>query len=124
MFTGLRYACSKYRADIIHIPSVVALIEFSERFSYYGAGAVYTNFIQQPLPAGSKTGAGHGGQSGALGMGQQVATGLNTFNQFWYVHPLMFTPLSILTLHRVYVIPLFGTSAYHYETSYYHLRVC
>lgn len=47
---------------------------------------------QQPLPEGSRTGAGgHNKVSGALGKGIQTATGLTTFNQFW-----------------VYVIPLFG----------------
>lgn len=50
-----------------------------------------TNFIQQPLPTGSKTGAGFGGQSGALNMGQKTSTGISTFNQFW-----------------VYLVPLFG----------------
>ncbi|KAF7589509.1 hypothetical protein BBP40_004216 [Aspergillus hancockii] len=30
------------------------------------------NFIQQPLPPHSSTGAGHGGQPGALGMGQSL----------------------------------------------------
>ncbi|KAF8314556.1 PTR2-domain-containing protein [Cantharellus anzutake] len=64
----------------------------AERFSYYGSTAVFTNFIQQPLPRGSRTGAGgHDHVSGALGRGIQAATGLTTFNQFW-----------------VYVIPLFG----------------
>jgi hypothetical protein len=36
------------------------------------------NFIQQPLPEGSITGAGFSGQSGALGMGQRASTGLTT----------------------------------------------
>ena len=54
-----------------------------------GTTAVFTNFIQQPLPDGSSTGAGHSGQSGALGMGQRAAFGLNTFNSFWaYVTPI------------------------------------
>ena len=49
-----------------------------------------TNFIQQPLPQGSRTGAaGIDGQAGALGMGQRASTGLGTFNQFW----VYFTPL-------------------------------
>lgn len=49
-----------------------------------------TNFIQQPLPPGSHTGAGGAnGQSGALGLGQRTAFGLTTFYQFWcYVTPL------------------------------------
>ncbi|KAF8860317.1 PTR2-domain-containing protein [Acephala macrosclerotiorum] len=77
-----------------HIPWKVytlAFVELCERFSYYGTTVVFTNFIQQPLPDGSKTGAGFGGQSGALNMGQQASTGIGTFNQFW-----------------VYLLPLFG----------------
>lgn len=96
-----------------HIPWKVytlAFVELCERFSYYGSTVVckyssiiliqqeqqltffaVTNFIQQPMPDGSKTGAGFGGQSGALNMGQQASTGLTTFNQFW-----------------VYLLPLFG----------------
>jgi hypothetical protein len=34
------------------------------------------NFIQQPLPEGSRTGAGD--QPGALNMGQRASTGLTT----------------------------------------------
>ncbi|KAG9315165.1 POT family-domain-containing protein [Chiua virens] len=49
---------------------MIAVVELAERFSYYGASAVFVNFIQQPLPPGSKTGAGGAnGQSGALGDG-------------------------------------------------------
>lgn len=58
---------------------------------YFLANFSVTNFIQQPLPKGSTTGAGFSGQSGALNMGQQASTGIGTFNQFW-----------------VYLIPLFG----------------
>ncbi|KAJ3757127.1 PTR2-domain-containing protein [Lentinula raphanica] len=72
---------------------LIAFVELAERFSYYGASVVFTNFIQQTLPDGSRTGAGGGGdgQSGALGKGQQVASGLTTFYGFW-----------------AYVVPLFG----------------
>lgn len=70
---------------------VIAFVELAERFSYYGSTVVFTNFIQQPLPAGSRTGSNPDGQPGALGMGQRASTGLTTFNTFW-----------------VYVIPLFG----------------
>ena len=41
-------------------------------------GGTVVNFIQQPLPKGSVTGAGFEGQSGALGMGQKIATALTT----------------------------------------------
>jgi proton-dependent oligopeptide transporter, POT family len=67
----------------------IAFCELCERFSYYGSTVVYVNFIQQPLPEGSTTGADLD-QPGALGMGQRASTGLTTFNQFWaYVMPLL-----------------------------------
>ena len=70
----------------------VAFIELCERFSYYGTTAVFTNFIQQKMPAGSTTGAGYdidNVQSGALGLGQRTAFSLTTFNSFWqYTTPL------------------------------------
>ncbi|OJD34688.1 oligopeptide transporter [Diplodia corticola] len=68
----------------------IAFVELCERFSYYGTTIVYVNYIQQPLPAGSNTGAGFDGQSGALNRGQQTSTGLTTFNSFWsYTCPLI-----------------------------------
>lgn len=74
---------------ITWIAFTIAFVELCERFSYYGTTVVFVNFIQQPLPEGSSTGAGFDGQSGALGMGQRASTGLNTFNQFWaYIMPL------------------------------------
>lgn len=73
----------------------VAFVELCERFSYYGTTAVcmfihltstrevtdlaVVNFIQRPLPDGSKTGAITGTKSnvpGALNMGQRASTGL------------------------------------------------
>jgi POT family proton-dependent oligopeptide transporter len=70
----------------------IAFVELCERFSYYGTTAVFTNFIQQPLPEGSKTGASYDintGQAGALGKGQRTAFALTTFNAFWqYTTPL------------------------------------
>jgi POT family proton-dependent oligopeptide transporter len=80
------------------IPAIafsVAFVEMCERFSYYGTTAVckfshlqthahfltlnpVVNFIQQPLPQGSNTGAGFTGQSGALDMGQRASTSLTT----------------------------------------------
>ncbi|KAJ6518220.1 peptide transporter PTR2A [Mycena vitilis] len=63
---------------------LIAIVELAERFSYYGAGVVFTNFIQYPLPVGSHTGAGlRDGQSGALGKGQHASTGITTSYQFW-----------------------------------------
>jgi len=68
----------------------IAFCELCERFSWYGTTILYTNYIQQPLPEGSRTGAGGAdGQSGALDYGQQASTGISLFNSFWaYVMPL------------------------------------
>ncbi|SCV72691.1 BQ2448_4228 [Microbotryum intermedium] len=70
---------------------LIGFIELAERFSYYGSTVVFTNFIQQKLPAGSSTGSSNANQvSGALGKGQRASTGLTTFNSFWvYVTPLL-----------------------------------
>jgi POT family proton-dependent oligopeptide transporter len=69
---------------------LIAFVELAERFSFYGSSVVFTNFIQQPLPPGSPTGAGFkDGQSGALGLGQRASTGVTTFYSFWcFVVPL------------------------------------
>ncbi|KAF2122484.1 POT family-domain-containing protein [Lophiotrema nucula] len=61
----------------------VAVIEMMERLSLQGSTVVLVNFLQQPLPPGSRTGAGHGGQSGALNLGQRGSTGLILFKGFW-----------------------------------------
>ncbi|PKI83233.1 hypothetical protein MVES1_003223 [Malassezia vespertilionis] len=74
----------------------IAICEFAERFSFYGATQVYTNFINHRRPvlndgSISRTGAAKdsGQNSGALGMGSEASNGLVTFNQFWcYVTPL------------------------------------
>ncbi|MBW0494124.1 hypothetical protein O181_033839 [Austropuccinia psidii MF-1] len=68
---------------------LIALVELVERFSFYGSIVVFTNFIQHPLPKNSTTGASHS-QTGALGLGQQTATAITTFNQFWvYFCPII-----------------------------------
>jgi POT family proton-dependent oligopeptide transporter len=81
----------------------ITAVEFCERFSYYGTTAIFVNFIQQPRPYGSRTGAVNMtqecfdfmgsedacNQAGGLGQGQQASTGLVRFNQFWaYLMPL------------------------------------
>ncbi|KAI0007701.1 peptide transporter PTR2 [Xylariaceae sp. FL0662B] len=68
----------------------IAFCELVERFSYYGSSVLYTNFVQFPLPEGSKTGAGFSGQSGALGFGQKVSTSIGMFNSFFsHIVPLI-----------------------------------
>ncbi|EPS95094.1 hypothetical protein FOMPIDRAFT_1133102 [Fomitopsis schrenkii] len=70
---------------------LIAFVELAERFSYYGTTVVFTNFIQQPLPPGSRTGAGYvNEQSGALGLGQRASTAIGLLNTFWiYFMPLL-----------------------------------
>ncbi|MBE3049712.1 hypothetical protein IMZ48_45900 [Candidatus Bathyarchaeota archaeon] len=71
----------------------IAFAELCERFSYYGSSILYTNFVQHPLPDGSKTGASFGTSAkipGALGKGQKAAQGIVLFNQFFaYFMPLV-----------------------------------
>ncbi|THU85978.1 PTR2-domain-containing protein [Dendrothele bispora CBS 962.96] len=95
---GLEFPTEEERATLPRVSDalpwsayMIAVIEMAERFSFYGCSVVFTNFIQQPLPVGSHTGAGGpDGQSGALGRGQQASTGLTTFYQFWcYITPLL-----------------------------------
>ena len=54
---------------------LVAIVELCERFTYYGASGLFQNYIQKPRDGSQGV--------GALGMGQQGATGLSTFFQFW-----------------------------------------
>ncbi|EIW55672.1 oligopeptide transporter [Trametes versicolor FP-101664 SS1] len=94
---GLEFPTKEERHTLRHVSDtipwsayLIAFCELAERFSYYGSTVVFTNFLQQRLPPGSKTGADVK-QAGALGLGQRTSTGIGTFNTFW-----------------VYVIPLFG----------------
>nr|GAT47081.1 peptide transporter PTR2A [Mycena chlorophos] len=95
---GLTFPTEEERATLRRVPDtipwaayLIAFVELAERFSFYGSSVVFTNFIQQPLPPNSKTGAGGTHDiSGALNMGQRASTGLTTFYQFWcYVTPLL-----------------------------------
>ncbi|TRX90668.1 hypothetical protein FHL15_008443 [Xylaria flabelliformis] len=106
----------RVKGRISPIIYTIAFIELCERFAYYGTTAVFVNFIQQPLPPGSTTGAaGTFGQPGALDKGQQASTGLVTFNSFWsYLMPLLGGYLSdtywgkYKTIHVAIGIATFG----------------
>ncbi|KAI8139324.1 POT family-domain-containing protein [Fennellomyces sp. T-0311] len=64
---------------------LVILIEFCERFTYYGLSGPFQNYIQYPDP-----GEYPAQQPGAMGKGHQTATALTTFFQFWcYVTPII-----------------------------------
>jgi POT family proton-dependent oligopeptide transporter len=71
---------------------LVAKMALCERFAYAGVTAVFTNFIANPLSAGSKMGAvpkggeGQPGvQPGALGLGQRAAAGI-VRGEMWWVY--------------------------------------
>ncbi|ORE05019.1 PTR2-domain-containing protein [Rhizopus microsporus var. microsporus] len=64
---------------------LVILIEFCERFTYYGLSGPFQNYIQNPPPPSYPASL-----PGAMGKGQQTATALNTFFTFWcYITPIL-----------------------------------
>ncbi|KAK6856238.1 hypothetical protein PG990_000736 [Apiospora arundinis] len=73
----------------------IAFAELCERFSYYGSYVLYSNFVRNARPPGSRTGALVPGVDeneylpGALGMGMKAAQAISLVNQFWaYMMPL------------------------------------
>ncbi|SAL98967.1 hypothetical protein [Absidia glauca] len=64
---------------------LIILIEFCERFTFYGLSGPFQNYIQQPPPPSYPAAV-----PGALGKGQQTATALTTFFNFWcYCTPIL-----------------------------------
>ncbi|KAI8095731.1 POT family-domain-containing protein [Thamnidium elegans] len=64
---------------------LVILVEFCERFTYYGLTGPFQNYIQNPNPPSYPAEL-----PGAMDKGQQTATALTTFFQFWcYVTPII-----------------------------------
>ncbi|KAF9351460.1 peptide transporter ptr2 [Mortierella sp. NVP85] len=64
---------------------LVVVVEFCERFTYYGLSGPFQNYIQYPYT--SERGADH---PGAIGKGQTTATALYYFFQFFcYVTPIL-----------------------------------
>lgn len=74
---------------------LICLVELAERASYYSVSGVLANFIQRPLPEGSKTGAplskSSSESAGALGLGVQTSSAL-----------------TLLLTFLAYVVPLYG----------------
>ncbi|KAF5363382.1 hypothetical protein D9756_000014 [Leucocoprinus leucothites] len=76
---------------------LVVIVEFAERWTYYGTTNVYNNYIRAGLPPGSTTGAVLAanrdvGVAGALGLGVQKSVAIRmseqSFNTFFvYVTP-------------------------------------
>ncbi|KAI1623267.1 POT family-domain-containing protein [Exophiala viscosa] len=72
----------------------IAFVELCERFSYYGTAILFQNYVQRrlltPTGAAPNPSGATDNNPGALGRGQQVATGLSTFFGFWcYFTPLL-----------------------------------
>lgn len=68
---------------------MIVVVEFAERWTYYGTANLFGNYIRQRLPNNSTTGAVVGdaetrrkGIAGALGKGQQISFAIRTFNTF------------------------------------------
>lgn len=93
---------------------LVAIVEFAERWTYYGTTNIFNNYIRAPLPPGSTTGAVPvgdrlGGVAGALGKGVQITFAIRTFNSFWvYVTPLIGAVIADAKLGRYKTILLFS----------------
>ncbi|KAL1744893.1 POT family-domain-containing protein [Schizophyllum fasciatum] len=104
----------RHVSDKINISSfLVIIVEFSERWSYYGTINVLNNYIRAPLPPGSVDGSvpaenRANGVAGALGKGQQISFSIRTFNSFWfYVTPWIGGIIADCYLGRYYTIMLF-----------------
>lgn len=78
--------------DLLHLPRVantlphgaflVAIVEFCERFAYYGLSGPFQNYIANSYQDAN-------GLPGVLGLGQSGATAITNFFQFWcYVTPV------------------------------------
>ncbi|KAL0095080.1 POT family-domain-containing protein [Phycomyces blakesleeanus] len=86
---------------------LVILIEFCERFTFYGLTGPFQNYLQYPNPPSYPA-----EQPGALNKGHQVATALTTFFQFWcYVTPIIGAIVADQYLGKYRTILLF-TSIY------------
>lgn len=66
--------------ELTRVFRFVIVVELCERFTYYGLSPPFQNYIQfSPTD----------NPQGYLGLGQQGATGLTNFFQFWYVPSLV-----------------------------------
>ncbi|PNY26124.1 Peptide transporter PTR2 [Tolypocladium capitatum] len=79
---------------------LIAIVELTERFTYYGAQGLFQNYINNP-PDGTNGSPG-------LGLGHQAATGLNLFFQwFCYVTPILGAIISDQYLGKYKTILIF-----------------
>ncbi|KAF9008064.1 peptide transporter PTR2B [Cyathus striatus] len=105
----------RHVADRLPITAwLVVVVEFAERWTYYGTTNVFNNYIRAPLPRGSRDGSvlpsdRASGVAGALGKGQQKSFAIRTFNTFWvYFTPWIGGILADTLLGRYNTIMLFS----------------
>ena len=73
----------------------IVIVEFCERFAYYGLSGAFQNYIQNPLPpggsgSGAPVSASSSSPAGALDLGHRAATGLNLMFTFLsYISPIV-----------------------------------
>ncbi|KAF0436568.1 putative MFS peptide transporter [Gigaspora margarita] len=80
----------------------IIICELCERFTYYGVSGPFQNYIQFPPPAEPN------GQPGAIGAGQQAATALTLFFQFFcYITPIFGAILADQYIGRYNTIVMF-----------------
>lgn len=80
---------------------LIAIVELTERFTYYGAQGLFQNYVSHK-PDGSNGSKG-------LGMGGQAATGLNLFFQWWcYITPILGAIIADQYLGKYKTILLFA----------------
>ncbi|CAO3665982.1 unnamed protein product [Umbelopsis vinacea] len=103
--TEEEWASLREVADAVPLSAfLVILIEFCERFTYYGLSGPFQNYIQNPPPPSYPADT-----PGALGRGQQTATALNTFFQFWcYITPIIGAIVADQYLGKYRTILVFG----------------
>ena len=82
--TTEEWSALEHVADQIPLSAwLIVLCELCERFAYYGLSGPFQNYIQFPESTANNT------QPGALNRGQQTATALTTFFQFFsYLTPI------------------------------------
>ncbi|KLT42649.1 major facilitator superfamily MFS-1 [Cutaneotrichosporon oleaginosum] len=90
--TSAESALRRVPASVPLTAHLLALVEFAERASYYGVSGVFANFVQRPLPPGSRTGAPAPGSDtppGALGMGLRASATVSAlFTVMAFASPL------------------------------------
>ncbi|CAG8647654.1 18671_t:CDS:2 [Dentiscutata erythropus] len=92
----------KIAGDVPTAAWFIILCELCERFTYYGVSGPFQNYIQFPPPAEQ------GGQPGAIGAGQQAATALTLFFQFFcYITPIFGAILADQYIGRYKTIVMF-----------------